>query len=48
MIFNVRNKLWIIVRIKYEEQLGWVLVKSDNFLDFQIFNTRFEFFDEFD
>jgi len=25
-----------------------MLVKSDNFLNFQIFNTRFEFFDELD
>ena len=31
-----------------EQQLVWILVESDNFLNFQIFNTRFEFFDKLD
>ena len=25
-----------------------ILIESDNFLNFQIFNTRFEFFDKLD
>jgi len=33
------------MKIKYE---GNMLVKSDSFLNFQIFNTIFEFFDKLD
>jgi len=32
------------VKIKYEEQLGKMLVKSNNFLNFQIFSARFDLF----
>jgi len=36
------------VKIKCEEQLVKKLVESDNFFNFQIFNTCFEFFDKLD
>ena len=47
MIFQRKKKTFILVKIKYEEQLE-MLTKSDIFLNFQIFNIRFEFFDELD
>jgi len=34
------------VKIKYEEKIEKMIVKSDYYPNFQIFNTRFEFFDE--
>ena len=33
----------MIAKINFKEQLRWMLVKGDNFLSIQIFNTSFKF-----
>jgi len=44
MIFLRKKKTFIIVKIENEEQLGYMLFKSDTFLNLQSFNTRCDFF----